>query len=63
MGVQVSGRAADVEAWCRGRDVLSEETLGGLKTACVLGEVGELPDGLEVQPLDLQKLFVRLTNA
>lgn len=63
MGVQVSGRADEVERWSRGRDVICEETLGGLKRVCVLGQAERLPDGLEAHPLDLQELFVRLTNA
>lgn len=63
MGFAVSGKAADVEAFCRGRDLLSMETLGGLKTACLLGKAGDVPPELEVSRLDMQKLFVRLTNA
>lgn len=62
MGYAVSGKAADVDAYCAGRRVLSVESLGGLKTACVLGEDRDIPPGLEVSGLDLQKLFVRLTN-
>ena len=63
MGFAVSGKAADVEAFCRGRDLLSMETLGGLKTACLLGKAEDVPPELEVSRLDMQKLFVRLTNA
>lgn len=44
-----------------GRDVLSADTLGGLKTACILGKAEEAP-GLDVSGLDMQKLFIRLTN-
>ncbi|HIS68820.1 MAG TPA: ABC transporter ATP-binding protein [Candidatus Gallacutalibacter stercoravium] len=63
MGYCVSGKASQVEQYCAGRDVLSIESLGGLKTACLIGKPDALPNGLEVTPLDLQKLFVRLTNA
>lgn len=62
MGYAVSGKAADVDAYCADRQVLSMEALGGLKTACILGEAEDTPPGLEVTGLDLQKLFVRLTN-
>lgn len=63
-GHRVSGRAADVEAYCAGRDVLAVEELGGLEVAYLLGA----PDGtrlherLETAPLSLQKLFVKLTE-
>ena len=61
MGYTVSGRAEAVDAYCTGRDVLSVDTLGGLKTACILGKAAEAP-GLDVSGLDMQKLFIRLTN-
>lgn len=61
MGYTVSGRAEAVDAYCTGRDVLSVDTLGGLKTACILGKAEETP-GLDVSGLDMQKLFIRLTN-
>ena len=63
MGYSVSGRAELVERYCEGRDILSIETLGGLKTACLMGKPDSLPEGLDATPLDMQKLFVRLTNA
>ena len=61
VGDTVSGRAEAVDAYCTGRDVLSVDTLGGLKTACILGKAEEAP-GLDVSGLDMQKLFIRLTN-
>lgn len=61
MGYTVSGRAEAVDAYCTGRDVLSVDTLGGMKTACILGKAEEAP-GLDVSGLDMQKLFIRLTN-
>lgn len=62
MGYSVSGRAEAVERYCEGKDVLSMDTLGGLKTACLMGRMEQLPEGLDASPLDMQKLFVRLTN-
>ena len=47
-----------------GKQVLSTESLGGLKTAYLMGrlEKESLPEGLEATKLDLQKLFIQLTN-
>ena len=58
-----TGKAAAVDAFCAGREVLDVETLGGLKTACILGKAENVPEELELSRLDLQKLFIRLTNA
>ncbi len=63
MGYCVSGKAADVDVFCEGKKVLSMESLGGLKTACVLGKPQAVPPELETASMDLQKLFVQLTNA
>ena len=63
MGYAVSGKAGAVDAYCAGRDVLDVESLGGLKTACILGKPEDVPEELELSRLDLQKLFIRLTNA
>ena len=52
-----------MEAFCAGREVLDVDTLGGLKTACILGKAENVPEELELSRLDLQKLFIRLTNA
>ncbi|MFZ2538194.1 MAG: ABC transporter ATP-binding protein [Oscillospiraceae bacterium] len=64
MGYCVSGKADDVDAYIAGKKVLSVETLGGLKTACLLGNVNksEVSANLQVTKLDLQKLFIQLTN-
>jgi ABC-2 type transport system ATP-binding protein len=63
MGYSVSGKAQDVDAYCKGRDVLTMETLGGLKTASLLGAPRDVPPALAVTPLELQQLFIRLTQA
>lgn len=62
MGYMVSGKAADVDAFAKGKDIIAQESLGGLKSTSILGQTGEIPPELEVSALDLQKLFVRLTN-
>lgn len=63
MGYSVSGRAEDVDAYCAGRDLLSRETLGGMAMASLLGRPQTPPPEIQVQPLELQQLFVRLTDA
>lgn len=59
----VSGPAEAVDAFAAGRKVLGADTLGGLKAVHIM-EVApaELPAGLEKTRIDLQKLFVQLTN-
>ena len=63
-GYSVSGTSAAVENYIKGKNVIGIDTLGGLKTAYVLErpERDNLPDGLEISGLNLQKLFIRLTN-
>ncbi len=63
MGYSVTGKKSEVEQYCSGRTLLGEEELGGMKTAYIQGEPGEIPAGLEAAALDLQKLFIRLTNS
>lgn len=63
-GYTVSGKAADVDRYKEGRPLIGEESLGGLKAPYFWGEPApaRIPEGLEVSPLDLQKLFIRLTE-
>ena len=63
-GYTISGLSAAVDAYIMGKQVLSTESLGGLKTAYLMGrlEKESLPEGLEATKLDLQKLFIQLTN-
>lgn len=62
-GYAVSGRAQAVDDYTAGRTVIGVETLGGFKTAYLLGRcAGEaLPEGLEASRMDLQKLFIQMT--
>ena len=64
-GYTVSGAADKVDAFVKGKKTIGEDMLGGLKSVYVLGkaEYHELPEGLEVTKLDMQKLFVQLTNS
>ncbi|MGN0636836.1 MAG: ATP-binding cassette domain-containing protein [Huintestinicola sp.] len=65
MGYSVSGRASLVDEYVKGKDVMNEETLGGLKTAYIKGDrtQADIPPELDVQPLSLQSLFIHLTNS
>lgn len=59
----VSGPAAAVDAFTAGREVLGVDMLGSYKSAHIMGAAPEsLPEGLEKSQIDLQKLFVQLTN-
>lgn len=64
-GYTVSGSATLVDSYISGKNVIGTDSIGGLKTAYVLGKVdrNELPAGLEITKMDLQKLFVQLTNS
>lgn len=64
-GYTVSGRAAQINAFIADKNVIGVDVLGGLKTAYILGKLNRnsIPEGIEVTKLDLQKLFIQLTNA
>jgi len=59
----VSGRISDVDGYIAGKRVLASETLGGLKTAYVEGVPDINSPNLEISKMDLQKLFIQLTNS
>ena len=61
-GYCVSGRIGEVDDYCEGRHVIGADVIGGLKTAAILGERGDLPSTLEVTGLSLQQLFVQLVG-
>ena len=64
LGYTVSGPKTAVDAYCVGRETIGEDTLGSLKVAYCLGQKDSAAAdaSLEFSPLDLQKLFVQLTN-
>ena len=63
-GYCVSGKAIDIDNFIQGKDVIGVDTIGGLKSAQVIGNSKEAleTENLEVTKLDLQKLFIKLTN-
>lgn len=58
----ISGPAAEVDAYLAGKRVLRQEKLGGLKTACVEGKPENVPAALELGRVELQEYFIGLTN-
>ena len=64
-GYTVSGKASVVDEFIKGKDVIGADSIGGLKSAYIIGQVDKknVPEGLEITKMDLQKLFVQLTNA
>lgn len=64
-GYTISGKASSVDSFIVDKNVIGIETIGGLKSAFIIGSINKesIPTDLEVAKLDLQKLFVQLTNA
>lgn len=64
-GYAVSGSTSAVDEFCAGKEIMGADTLGGLKTAYVLGKCdkSQVPSHLEISKLDLQKMFIQLTKA
>jgi ABC-2 type transport system ATP-binding protein len=63
----LAGKASDVDAFARGRDVLDTSRLGGIATVTIAGLTGEdraaaASAGLEASPVSLQQLIVRRTG-
>lgn len=63
-GYSVSGLAAEVEDYCRGKNVIAQDELGSLKVAYIMGAREELPPDsrLQLASMNLQKLFVKITG-
>lgn len=64
-GYTISGKISVVDEYIADKNVIGEDILGGLKSAYILGNIDQssLPKELEVTKLDLQKLFIQLTNS
>lgn len=63
-GYTASGTASAVDSFAAGKTVLGTDSLGGLKTAYIMGALDRktVPDGIEISKMDLQRLFIELTN-
>lgn len=64
-GYTISGLAHIVDDFIVDKEVIGQDLIGGLKSAYILGDKNEFPvgSGLEMTKLDLQKLFIELTNS
>ncbi len=63
-GYCISGPGTFIDSYLEGKEIIGTDTLGGLKTAYVMGVPDpQLPAGTEVSRMNLQKLFIRLTEA
>lgn len=63
-GYTISGCTNQIDCFLADKNVIGSDVLGGLKTAYILGSLKneDVPDGIEVSKLSLQKLFIQLTN-
>ena len=63
-GYTVSGKADAIDAFISDKNVIGIDTFGGLKLAHIIGDVSSAMsnDELEISKIDLQKLFIKLTN-
>lgn len=66
-GYSLSGTQTHLNDYIQNLDltgqIIGEECLGNLKTVYIMGTpASEIPDSLELSSLDLQKLFIQLTN-
>lgn len=63
-GYSISGKIKDVNDYCEGKNIIGYDVLGGLKTAYIIGQVdnNRYTDAIEINKLNLQKLFVELTK-
>jgi len=64
-GYTATGAASVVDGFIADKNILGTDSLGGLKTAYILGTLNrnEVPAGIEISKMDLQRLFIQLTNA
>ena len=60
----VSGLEHEVDAYCAGKNVIGYDELGNLKIAYIMGTKEPLPKtgSLNCTPVNLQKLFVKITE-
>lgn len=61
-GYNITGAIDAVDDYCRDQELIGYDIIGGIKTASILGKAENVPNGLTVTPLDLQKLFIRMTD-
>lgn len=63
-GYTISGSINSVDEYCIDYNIIKYDELAGMKICYILGEVNQdkLNDRLNITPMNLQKLFVKLTE-
>ena len=63
-GYSISGSIHDVDEYCINQNVIGVDELGGMKVAYIMGEIDveKRHDRLNISNMNLQKLFVKLTE-
>lgn len=62
-GYSVSGSSDKIDDFIKDKETIGVDSMGSLKTAHIIGAVdSNIPNGLEITKLDLQKMFIQLTN-
>lgn len=62
-GYSVTGKLSDVDAYCKDKNLIGEDVMGGLKSAYILGKVDHKDlNNLEFNKLNLQKVFIEMTK-
>lgn len=63
-GYTATGSKALIDTFIKNKKIIGVDEIGSVKIAYILGTDGlkEIPDGIEITGLNLQKLFVKLTG-
>ncbi len=63
-GYSIAGKPQDVDSYVLDKNTIDIENISGMRIAYILDEpnLNDIPQGLICSPLNLQKLFVRLTG-
>ena len=64
-GYTVTGRADLIDGFIKNKNTIGTDSIGAVKVAYILGNdnISAVPDGIEITPLNLQKLFIVLTDS
>ena len=66
-GYTISGKSEDMDLFIQDKNVIGMDAIGRFKSAYILGEIPSTEvlnkHNLEITKLDLQKLFIQLTNS
>jgi len=64
-GYTATGAASAIDSFSADKNVLGTDSLGGLKTVYISGALDRstVPAGIEISKMDLQRLFIQLTNS